>query len=140
MREEYDITKVDLTIPEFTKMSDLERIYLIELLLKDIRSNWDTDPIHRAKLAASLCIELTVNNPLAYKDFSTLYDVITDYIDMINNKEDIDGRYFREDFPNGYIDMSGFYDGKLSYNYQDKSDDFKKLVDNFITCPRFNDN
>ena len=77
MREEYDITKVDLTIPEFTKMSDLERIYLIELLLKDIRSNWDTDPIHRAKLAASLCIELTVNNPLAYKDFSTLYPLLS---------------------------------------------------------------
>jgi hypothetical protein len=131
----YEIEYSDIRIPdEDTTLDPQEKIYLIELLLKDIRGDWGTNPVPRAMLAEKLCKEIGTD------DFLKLSKVCHEYI-LMNQEDDncIDGRYFREDFPNGYIDMGGFYDGKLSYNYNDKSEEFKHYVDNFIVHPHFSD-
>ena len=101
-----------------------EKVYLIELLLKDIRGNWGWENGNRIGLAVKLCGELTES----VENIKELQSTIVNY-----NGED--GRYFRQAYPQGYENMGELY--KTSKTYNDKSDEFKKLVKGYITYPDY---
>ena len=130
----YEIEYSDIRIPdEDTTLDPQEKVYLIELLLKDIRNDWATNPVPRAMLAEKLCKEIGTD------DFLKLSKICHEYIVMNEgNTEDYeDGRYFRDDFPDGYYGLVNFY--SLTNCYNDKSEEFKHYVDNFIVHPHFSD-
>lgn len=120
-------------------MSITEKILLVELLLIDIRGNWGWENDHgicsRAVKARTLCEELA--SELADERFMVLADRCSDYI--ADYFEDGDGRYFREAFPHGYENLDNMHD--LEYTFADKSDEFKVVVDDYLTHPecRFDD-
>ena len=107
-------------------MSDDEKILLIKVLLLDIRGNWGDYPQRRANKAYELSKEL-------YK--STKDENWDKLCDCIAKYDGDDGRYFRSVFPNGYEGMEKLH--KTSQTYKDKSTEFKKIVDEYITFPEY---
>lgn len=123
-------------------MNTKEKILMVQLLLTDIRCNWGftwmcKKPEYRALKAKSLCEEIaeeTKNN-----EFTILADFCGTYINTGKKWEDWDGRFFRNTFPMGYEKMDKLHNLKATYN--NKSNDFKSLVKEYITSPEllFND-
>lgn len=108
-------------------MDKNEKMLLLDLLLQDIRGNWGWENKSRTSLALTLAEELGLNEHI---------NKINDYL----NLEYKDGRYFRTDFKyGGYEGMSSYHN--LEYTYHDKSEEFKKLADGYLTYPdyRFTD-
>lgn len=105
-------------------MDKEEKILLIKLILEDIRGNWGWENGNRKEKAYLLSKELyrSTNN----EEWDELCDCIAMY-------DGDDGRYFRDDFPQGYIGMNALYN--ISENYQDKSKEFKENVKEYITYP-----
>lgn len=109
-------------------MDKKEKIYLIQCLLEDVRGNW-ADPIKsRVWKAKELCKELG-------EEFLDLANSCDYFIKYFDNGECLDGRFFRKDFPYGYIGMDDLHG--LSHTLNDKSDEFKKYVDKLITYPEY---
>lgn len=116
-----------------------EKIFLIQMLLEDIRGNWGysfgiATAEERAEKAKELCEE--VAKELNDECYLTLADTCSQYIKAC---DDYDGRYFRDDFPYGYINMDSLHG--LTHTYHDKSEEFKGVATSFLTHPecRFND-
>ena len=95
----------------------------IEVLLFDIRCDWN-DPKSRLKKAQRLC--MNVHRITKDPDYYTLSTRIIEW-------DGTDGRYFRNYFPNGYMDM----DSDLNTTFYDKSEEFKELVRNYVRYPYF---
>lgn len=108
-------------------MSREETIYMIQCLLQDIRGNWGEKVEERAELAKDLCEEL------GEKDFLTLASECAEFLAM--ESCDRDGRYFRAEFPYGYENMDKLHG--LSHTLADKSNEFKRLAEVYITCPEY---
>ena len=108
-------------------MSNDEKILLIKLILEDIRGNWGWENGNRKEEAYRLSVEL-------YKSTNDeMWDELSKCIDCYRCGED--GRYFRDDFPEGYIGMEDLYD--ITETYKDKSDDFKAKVKEYLTYPEY---
>ena len=105
-------------------MSEQEKILLIELILNDIRLNWADSVSSRVETAYRLCGEISTRSD----DFLHLGEVIREW-------DHSDGRYFRDTFPEGYEDMSNLHN--LDYRLNDKSDEFKRVVDSVLTYPEY---
>ena len=121
-------------------MNTREKILLVQLLLEDIRNNWDNShkAENRALKAKSLCEEVakeTNNDGFAVNEFTILADFCDTYIKSSKKWDDWDGRFFRQPFPMGYEKMDKLHNLKSTYN--NKSDDFKSIVKEHITSPEF---
>lgn len=103
-------------------MSREEKILLIYILLKDVRGNTDDPTYSRVSTAIHFCNELG-------DDFLTLADECKDFLE----DDFTDGRYFRDDFPYGYLNMEQLHG--LPETYFDKSEEFKRYVDALVTFP-----
>lgn len=118
-------------------MNIKEKILLVQLLLLDIRCNWgkDTTPsaCSRAKKAKELCDEIA--EELKDDNFCVLSGICSEYISYSEEESDgvLDGRFFREDFPEGYEEMDKLHG--LNYTFIDKSDDFKLIAKEYLTYP-----
>lgn len=108
-------------------MSNEEKILLIKLILEDIRGNWGWENGNRTGKAYELSRELYKNTN------DEKWDKLSDYIASYINGED--GRYFRGDFPNGYIGMESLY--SITETYKDKSNEFKTKVKEYLTYPEY---
>lgn len=105
-------------------MSNEEKILLIKLILEDIRGNWGWEYGNRVEEAYRLSKELyTSTNDEKWNELS-------DCIDCYDGE---DGRYFRDEFPNGYIGMESLY--SITETYQDKSIEFKSETKEYLTYP-----
>ena len=110
-------------------MNRQETIHAIFCLLYDIRLNWADNVEKRVKKVIELC------DTIDEDDFKVLKE---ECIKFNNFKpDDIDGRYFRDDFPYGYYNMPEKFNlfDSTHNNIRDKSEEFKQLVFDFITCP-----
>ena len=123
-------------------MSVKEKILLVQLILEDIRGNWGhgcygKDAEDRALKARDLCQEIA--SELNDNTYMTLAETCEEYIKGSQEWGDWDGRYFRAAFPSGYENMSELHG--LAETYEDKSDDFKFIADDYLTYPenRFDD-
>lgn len=118
-------------------MNTKEKILLIQLLLEDIRGNWDDNPEERALKAKSLCEEIA--NETNDIDFTLLADYCDTYINSSKRWDDWDGRFFRQPFPMGYEKMDKLHNLKPTFN--NKSDEFKTVAKEYMTNPelRFGD-
>ena len=123
-------------------MNVKEKILLVQLLLEDIRDNWGLafygkDALHRALKAKSLCEEIA--SELNDDNYIKLANSCDGYIENYYKWGDCDGRYFRDTFPEGYINMDSLHN--LSHTYIDKSDEFKDIATTYLTYPehRFDD-
>lgn len=114
-------------------MNTKEKILSVQLLLKDVRNDWGNS--HKAESrvlkAKSLCEEVT--NEMNNDEFNLLADFCDTYIKIGKQQNDWDGRFFRQPFPMGYEKMDKLHNLKLTYN--NKSNDFKTLVKEYITSP-----
>ena len=114
-------------------MNTKENILLIQLLLEDIRNNWDDDQKaeNRALKAKALCEEVAseTNND----EFTLLADFCDTYIKIGKRQNDWDGRFFRSTFPMGYEKMDKFHN--LKHTYHNKSKDFKVIAKEYIVLP-----
>lgn len=122
-----------------------EKILLVELLLHDVRCNWGEKVKERVEYAIKLCDEIDKESDI--QGFRTLKEECNIFLKIFGvndsrmefpngNVEEycsVDGRYFRDDYPYGYENMSTIHG--LSYNLNDKSDEFKEVVKEYITCP-----
>lgn len=108
-------------------MNDEEKILLIKLLLEDIRGNWAWDCDRRKEMAYTLSQELYKNTN------DEKWNELSNCITLYESGED--GRYFRNDFPNGYIGMEKLYN--TSETYKDKSDEFKAMAKEYLTYPEY---
>lgn len=118
-----------------------EKILLVQLLLEDIRGNWGwgwtgRNALDRATKAESLCVEIA--KELNDDNYLTLADSCNGYIATYYDG-DGDGRWFRDNFPNGYENMDVLHG--LKPTYKDKSDEFKSVAEEYLTYPdnRFED-
>ena len=108
-------------------MSNEEKILLIKLILEDIRGNWGWENGNRDAEAYKLSREL-------YKSTNDeKWNELSDCIACYTHGED--GRYFRDDFPNGYLGMESLY--SITETYKDKSDEFKAKVKEYLTYPEY---
>lgn len=107
-------------------MNTKEKILLVQLLLEDIRSNWCWEKKNRVIKAKELCEEIV--EELNDDNFAILAYQCTCYSGE-------DGRFFRSSFPYGYEDMSDLHG--LNKTYMDKSDEFKEIVDEYLTYPEY---
>lgn len=120
-------------------MNTKEKILFIQLLLEDIRNNWNDShkAENRALKAKSLCEEVAseINNI----EFTLLAEFCDTYIKTSKKWGDWDGRFFRQSFPMGYEKMDKLHNLKPIYN--NKSNDFKSLINEYIISPEliFND-
>lgn len=105
-------------------MNKEEKILMIRLLLEDIRGNWGWENNDRAGKAYELSKEL-------YEE--TKDENWKEMCSAISLYDGDDGRYFRDDFPYGYIGMRSLYN--ITNNLKDKSDEFKKIFEDYITYP-----
>ena len=109
-------------------MTKNEKIFMIDCLLRDVRSNWADDPSPRVEFAMNLCYELG-----GY--FNILGDDCKEFISWINAGEEIDGRHFRAEFPYGYENLEKIH--KKSFTLADKSQEIKHCVAQYITYPEY---
>ena len=108
-------------------MNNEEKILLIKLILEDIRGNWGWENGNRDAEAYKLSREL-------YKSTNDeKWNELSDCIACYAHGED--GRYFRDDFPNGYMGMESLY--SITETYKDKSDEFKAKVKEYLTYPEY---
>lgn len=112
-----------------------EKILLVQLLLLDIRGNWGWENFGvgrfgRVNKAKELCKE--ISDELNDDRYLVLADSCDNYIKE-SLDGDNDGRYFRQEFPYGYECMYDLHG--LEITYMDKSDEFKSVVETFITYP-----
>lgn len=103
-----------------------EKILMIKLLLKDIRGNWGWEHSNRAGKAYDLSMELYIDTE--DKNWLILARCIAQY-------DGYDGRYFRSKFPYGYEEMEKLY--TITETYKDKSEEFKKIVEEYLTYPEY---
>ena len=109
-------------------MSENEKILALELILKDIRCNWAWGLEERVDAALDIATDLSKNN----KDYEIMCASINVFQDDM--KIGVDGRYFRDVFPEGYEGMESLHG--LTNTYKDKSDEFKKCV-SCLTYPEY---
>ena len=117
-------------------MNVREKILLVELLLRDIRSNWGWENTRgefcsRAVKARDLCDYIA--EELGDDDYHILGTQCDSYI--ASYFCDGDGRYFREKFPYGYENME--YLHGLENTFLDKSKEFRALAEQYLTYPEF---
>ena len=105
-------------------MTEDEKIFLIECLLRDVRNNFANRVTKRVKKAEELCEELGGK-------YLVLANCCKEFLKDINR----DGRYFRDDFPHGYYEMDKLY--SVSRNLQDKSKEFQETANKYITYPEY---
>lgn len=105
-------------------MSREENIYLIECLLRDVRGNWAGNVESRVNKAKELCEELG-------GDFLNLAERCERFLVCKN----IDGRFFRDEFPQGYQGLDNFH--YLTANLKDKSQEFQDIAEELITYPEY---
>lgn len=98
-------------------MSDNEKCLLLQLILEDIRGNWAYSVSKRQEKAILLAKEL------GYEELAK----------EIKEWDRADGRYFRHNYPLGYIGMEKLHG--LSRTFNDKSEDFKKTAGLYLTYP-----
>ena len=124
-------------------MGNQEKTLLLELILRDLRGNWN-NPRPRAKKALALAEELEL--PVYISSIKT-------YIGSSEEYGDWDGRYFRCSTKSGGYEgmeeLHGLYSTKKDedgneehyYTFADKSDEFKKEAEAILTYPesRFED-
>ena len=110
-------------------MNDSEKLLLVDLLLRDIRGNWGSEDERRDLKAQSLLEDLEIKN----KDTETLLSEVKAYGDIPFSFRD--GRYFRETYPDGYLDMSEVHG--MDYTFKDKSQDFKQACIKYLTHPHY---
>lgn len=122
-------------------MNVKEKILLVQLLLEDIRGNWGhgwigRNAMDRANKAKSLCEEIA--KELNDNNYFILAITCDEYLSLCEDG-DGDGRFFREEFPEGYENMDELHG--LSPTYKDKSDEFKSVSEEYLTYPqnRFDD-
>lgn len=118
-------------------MNTKEKILLIQLILEDLENNCTQNPDKRAAKAKSLCEEITKET--RNNDYLILADFCDTYIKTGKQWNDWDGRLFRQVFPMGYRSMEKLHNLKCIYN--NKSDEFKTMVEEFLILPDllFND-
>ena len=118
-------------------MTTKEKILMIQLLLEDIFDGYDDGAEERASKAESLCKE--VEKELDNEDYGILADYCTVYIKSSKKWDDWDGRFFRQPFPMGYMNMKKSHG--LKPTYKDKSEKFRSIADEYLMYPenRFND-
>ena len=113
-------------------MNTNEKILLVQMLLEDIGYNYDGNTKNRALKAKSLCEEIAIET-----NGNVNYDILADFCDTYikTGKKfgDWDGRFFRQAFPMGYNGMDKLH--KLKHTYQNKSEDFKSVANEYITSP-----
>lgn len=120
-------------------MSINEKLLAIELILRDIRSTWRIEDklIERTSKAYKLSNEIINDKEctdyLKY-DMYIMINCINEFIDDI--EIGCDGRYFREEFPYGYEEMGKIHG--LDYIYNDKSEEFKNIIDSLLIYPKYN--
>jgi len=102
-------------------MNREEKILMIQCLLHDVRLDFSDKVNRRVEFAINLCNELG-------DDFLILAGECKDFLE----DDFTDGRYFRDDFPYGYLNMEKLHG--LTQTYNDKSSEFKKYVDRLVTC------
>lgn len=105
-------------------MNREEKIYLIECLLRDVRGNWADDVTDRVNKSAELCKELGGS-------FLKLAERCEEFLACKN----IDGRFFRDEFPEGYYGLDNFH--SLTANLKDKSQEFQDIAEELITYPEY---
>ena len=103
-------------------MTKEEKVLLIEVLLQDVRNNWSSLTTERVETAAKLCDELG-------GEFAILSLTCREFLE----DSVVDGRFFREDFPYGYIGMDKMH--RLDRRLEGKSEDFVALAEKLVTCP-----
>lgn len=105
-------------------MNREEKILMVQCLLHDVRLDFSDQVNRRVELAINLCNELG-------DDFLILVGECKDFLE----DEFTDGRYFRDDFPYGYLGMEELHG--LTNTYQNRSSEFKQLFNNYINCPEY---
>ena len=109
-----------------------EKLLALELILKDIRGNWSDDLEDRINTAEEISLDLLMNEKYN-KDMECMLKSIRKFKKTIDDVW-CDGRHFRTNYPKGYIGMSCLHG--LDYSYEDKSDEFKKVVE-CLTYPEY---
>ena len=100
-------------------MNNNEKCLLLQLILEDLRGNWADSVSKRQTKAISLAKEL------GYEELAK----------RIEYWDETDGRYFRDEYPYGYIDMEKLHG--LSKTFKDKSEEFKKEALLYLTYPEY---
>lgn len=107
-------------------MNKPEKVLLLELLLKDIRLNWNYKVEERLNKALEIAKELQFDAQILKIE------------EFMKNKDtdEIIGSYFRCNIEDGgYIGME--FHHQLSYSYMNKSVEFKSAVDSIFVCAEF---
>ena len=107
-------------------MSRDEMIYAVHCLLYDIRLNWSEKVKERVELAIKICRKLG-------GDFEVLAQECENFGEF--GYDEIDGRFFRDDFPYGYYGIEKLHN--CSNDINDRSIEFNMFVDEYITCPDY---
>lgn len=114
-------------------MNTKEKILLVQLLLEDIRCDWsDGDSAKaRALKAKSLCEEIA--DATGNADYVCLAEFCDIYTSSSVRWEDWDGRFFRQAFPMGYLEMDKLHG--LSHTFKNRSKEFQDVVEEYMTSP-----
>lgn len=112
-------------------MNTKEKILLVQLLLEDIRNNYNYDAEKRALKAKTLCEEIAreINN----SEYVILADFCETYIKIGKQHDDWDGRMFRQPFPMGCDKMHKLHG--LNRTIGNKSHKFQSLAEEYIIHP-----
>lgn len=106
-------------------MTKQEKLLLLQLILEDVRSNWAFSVRERISGALELAEELK-----DVEGMDELIETIKDY-----EIDTGDGRYFRDNYPCGYLEMDSLHELEKTFN--DKSDEFKKKAKQLLTYPEY---
>ena len=112
-------------------MNTNEKILLVQMILEDVGYN-DSDTKNRVSKAKSLCEQIAVETN-GNVNYTILADFCDTYISTGKKFGDWDGRFFRQAFPMGYNGMDKLH--KLKHTYQNKSENFKSVANEYITSP-----
>lgn len=105
-------------------MNTKEKIFLVQLLLEDIKNNDNRDCEKRASKAKSLCKELV--HETHNEDYGILADFCDTYINVGKRHNDWDGRFFGQSFPMGCNKMSKLHG--LKCTIKNKSNEFQNIA------------
>lgn len=115
-------------------MSDEEKMLLIDCILRDVRGDWsDRNSVKkRVNFARDVCKGLG-------GEFDKLADscdaFLSNFMPQPAGEQWIDGRWFREPFPEGYIDMENLH--HLERKFKERSEAFKVFVKEYINSPSY---
>ena len=112
-------------------MNTKEKILLAQLLLEDIRNNYNYDAEKRVSKTKSLCEELA--RETRNEDYMILAEFCDTYINIGKKHNDWDGRMFRQPFPMGCDKMHKLHG--LNKTIRNKSDEFQSLVKEYLLHP-----